>query len=254
MLEYDSSKIFKAIDVIEQLRTYSATKTYEKYIDEHLEVTKKTFSTEPESFYSLGSTIPLTALSLSDALTDNPFDYFIGLVEKHHSPLDGKNVVEVGPGIYPIVSEKLLKRNPGISRIDVYDPLLMIGYPLDSRINLHPKPFNVSTPVEQGDLIISMQPCGGTFSLIGTIESRQLDSLVMLCTCDDASIYEGYYGSYNWHDEVEFSIKNSADQNFETGFFPTKYKEKATIPYFYTKRRFIDSELVEKNVLMKKES
>ena len=243
MLEYDKNKIPQAVEVAEELRDIESENDNDGTLISSLDYLIKSLSDNDLNHYGLGSTLQLTVFSLSDALIDNPYDYFVNLVEKHHGPLDGKKIVEVAAGIYPIVSSKLLERHPNIDRIDVYDPMLIHNESLDSRIHFHRCVINYFTQIDPDALVISMQPCGATFMLLDLIRKYKLNSVVMLCTCNDALMCEYIDGpGFVWYDHVKHDIKKEECDYFEVGIGDTKYKSRVAVPYFYTKRRYVDDE------------
>jgi hypothetical protein len=117
--------------------------------------------------------------------------------------LSRANIIEVGSGLLPNLSERLLQLVHDIDKITVYDPALKIGasdlklHPnrYASRIVLNREEFTLDTPIEDGPtLIISRHPCGATPVIIDTLkEHKELDLYVVLCDCNDLDMHTNFF-------------------------------------------------------------
>ena len=122
------------------------------------------------------------------------------------------NIIEVGSGILPNLSERLIELIPGISKITVYDPSLIATeddlklHPnkMASKIVLKKEIFDPDIPLDPSKhtLIISRYPCGGTPAIIDAAGQHiNIDLYIVLCDCDDIEMQRSMH--YYFYDKRE---------------------------------------------------
>lgn len=119
---------------------------------------------------------------------ENPYLAFTELVEKEYG-LD-LNILEVCGGIYPALSYEIAKKQLQIGKgtITVYDELL--SKRLESKkIILQRKTFTKYNNIDNYDLVISKEPCHGTFAVIESTRNKK-DLILSPCKC--YSLLPGY--------------------------------------------------------------
>lgn len=126
---------------------------------------------------------------------DNLYLGFIKLLKKEFG-LD-RNILEVGGGILPRLADRIaLKQKNGT--ITVYDPRLAYTKTSNSNLKLFKEKFNEEKLSKDCNLIIGVQPYGGTRTIIETACQNNIDFMMALGDLptpenDFASEYE--YGS-----------------------------------------------------------
>lgn len=155
---------------------------------------------------------------------ENPYIGITNIIEKIFG-LD-INIVEVGGGVYPALSECIAKRQMRINKgtITVYDPYLSKKLDL-KHINLK-KEYFYGYGEEKADLVIGKEPCAATNTLINfaTINKKNL----VLSPCECYELLPEYYEFDNnpiaqWYEYVKDQITYQKDDNLHTYYLETKY-------------------------------
>lgn len=154
---------------------------------------------------------------------ENPYVGFRDLIENKFG-LD-INILEIGGGVYPALSDVISKRQNEIGKgsITVYDPLLSRNVNLKG-VSLQKQSFSRYENVEHFDLIIGKEPCAATMEVIGSSEINNKDLLLSPCKCyhllpDD--FYDGKDPLQGWYKYILSILKRS-------GSVDTDYLESST--------------------------
>ncbi len=91
-----------------------------------------------------------------------------------------KNIVEVGAGIYPILSEYIAEEQT-TGTITAYDPSIINRN--RKKIIIKKEEFKKQTDIEKADLVIGFKPCEGTLPLVENAIKNDKEFSVALCGC-----------------------------------------------------------------------
>lgn len=151
-------------------------------------------------------------------------------------------IIEVGSGILPSLSERLLELVPGISRITVYDPALVAT---EEDLKLHPNPnarkielkrekFTPETPIDESrpTLLISRHPCGGTPALIEVAGKHiGVELYAVLCDCNDDDLKNNTY--YYYRDRGEETPNYQSSKYSKIRIFNNRHHHEYNWQQFY---------------------
>lgn len=113
---------------------------------------------------------------------ENPYIGITEIIEKTFG-LD-INILEIGGGVYPALSECISRRQMQIKKgtIAVYDPYLSRGLDL-KHISLNKEEFTGNVNDKKVDLVVGKDPCAATFKLISYSETKNKDLVLSPCNC-----------------------------------------------------------------------
>lgn len=123
-----------------------------------------------------------------------------------------KNILEVGAGFYPALSEKIDKQQNLIGKgtITAYDPNLIVNNL--GNINLNKEYFNSQTPLNNIDLIVAVWPCHATEDIIKISCNNNIDFSIVLCNCIH-HIDDAYKNIRSWQEYIYEFGKNSISKD-----------------------------------------
>lgn len=209
---------------------------FSRFKDEYSEVEKERLA----ELFGTSSTDAVTqiyhAMDLYDK-KENPYNGFADIIEKRFG-LD-HNILEIGGGVYPALTEVISKRQVKIGKgtITVYDPRVAANKIKLERATLKQANFTRNIDLSKYDLIIGKEPCGATTTLINVALETKKSYLVSPCKC------YGLLPSYmdfgddpikQWYGYVKYLCK-CTDQQVKTDYLPKVMKYEA--PIYTTKVR-----------------
>lgn len=147
------------------------------------------------------NSLELEILSKFDAIkkeTDVYHEFKNMLMERDF--LQG-NVVEVGAGRIPRLSEVIMEERPsGLVSVTAYDPLLI--YDTLSGVKLVKEPFTYETDIHDANTLYGLFPCKGSVSLIDKAIDENKNLLIAFCGCDHSDAIHGRWLGDTWADDV----------------------------------------------------
>lgn len=125
-------------------------------------------------------------------IIDDKDNLYIGFIEmlKKEFGLD-KNILEVGGGILPRLSKRISLQQKNGS-ITVYDPRLAYTKTNNDRFKLIKEKFTIDKLPEECDLIIGVQPYGGTKTIVETACLNNIDFMIALGQLDGNDFADEY--------------------------------------------------------------
>ena len=108
----------------------------------------------------------------------NIYKEFFDIIDNVHK-IDGKNVVEIGGGIYSRLAKIMsLKQKNGT--ITVYDPRLS-DVSSSERLIMKKEKLGDSSKIDNCDLLVGLMPCEGAEVLIDLALKNKIDFVLWLC-------------------------------------------------------------------------
>ena len=124
-------------------------------------------------------------------LYDNDIDLYFNYLNSIKSifKLDC-NILEIGGGMLPILSNKIAieQLNIGKGTITMYDPMLAATKSKYSNLKLYKHEFTSSTNIDDYDLVISIRPCDVTEDLIKRVCEEKKNFYIQMCGCTHFTI------------------------------------------------------------------
>ena len=139
----------------------------------------------------------------SQGLTNKKIDIhnkMFDITKSYIGSLDDKKITEVGAGLIPILSNKIVKDSN--STVTAFDPYLIKNFYRNRRLKYRKELFSVDK-VDKQDLYIGLMPCEGTTELIKGVMRDKSDMILAFCGCSHFDDEELYY-SYSYYEELGY--------------------------------------------------
>lgn len=157
----------------------------------------------------------------------NVYSRFANLVREIHD-IKGKNILEVGGGVFPTFAERLCTQ---AGKVTVYDPRLTKKQPDTDKLKLVRKEFNKRMSLSEYDLVLALMPCKGAEAVLDACIEQDKDFIVGLC---EGGPHGDCYDYFEDDDEWLHSTITYADirlQRNGTGKILKKQLEGCSYPY-----------------------
>lgn len=167
---------------------------------------------------------------------ENIYDAYSDEIEEHFD-IEGKNIVEVGGGMFfPLAKRLKLRQKSGT--ITVYDPQLVDPSKSDTRLILNKKEFTAKTTCPNTDLFVGLMPCKGAEALLDAAISRNVDFILWLCEGGPHGEYIDYYEDDDeWLDSTlshaEYAVNSQGMGAFRKKYLP----HYSNYPIIYNERK-----------------
>lgn len=160
---------------------------------------------------------------------------FMKLMEEEFG-IDGKNIVEVGGGIFPRLGKRIhLKQKTG--SITVYDPRIGKDIEGEDHFILKREQFSRKTPLQDTDLLVGLMPCKGAEPLIDQAIDHDIDFLVWLCEGGPHGDYFDYFETdEEWLGSTIYCAKRGVENKQMGKLMIKRYPEFSNYPIIYNKR------------------
>lgn len=156
---------------------------------------------------------------------DDLFQGFLDLADEEFS-LKGKRVLEIGGGILPQLSKKMLS-SFGVSNVVVYDPRLSIYEEEIENFVLKRDYFHSWDDVSHTDLIVSlMPPCQLTETIIDTACQNHIDFMIAMTEGGLFALEDTLYSSISEWQQAMIHLAEESIERENMGVFKQKTLEK----------------------------
>ena len=155
----------------------------------------------------------------SQGLTDKKVDIhnkMFDITKSYFGSLDDKKITEVGAGLIPIISNKIVKNSN--STVTVFDPYLIKGFYRKKRL-IYRKELFSSEKIDRQDLYIGLMPCEGTTEIIKGVMRDKSDMVLAFCGCshfdeNELQFSDWYYDlGYLWRNRIIDEVDKFATEN-----------------------------------------
>lgn len=136
------------------------------------------------------------------------------------------DILEVGGGFVPAFAKKLSEKQEHGS-VTVFDPLLIVSQ--FGNLRLHKEEFTDETDVSNFKLLVGIEPCDATITMIKSANKNDLDMYMMLCGCthfEDTDRYSVVTYSA-WLNHLERIMQSTIPSNRDYAF-----DDVADAPYY----------------------
>jgi hypothetical protein len=156
------------------------------------------------------------------------YEGFLNLLKQNFSI--NQNIVEVGGGILPKLSERIAKEQTSGS-VTVYDPRLGPTKSDLPNLELRKEKFSLNTDVSSAGLIIAFMPCEATETIITSVGKNKKDFMIGLCEGGPhGDIYDFYEDEEEWLGAMLYYAGLEVEQN-NLGTLQKTYMKKYHNPY-----------------------
>ena len=137
---------------------------------------------------------PFVAREIFDKLglmsdEENLYHRFAELVHEIHD-ISGKNILEIGGGVYPTFAERLTTK---AGCITVYDPRLTKHQSDTDKLKLVRQNFTKHISLAEYDLVLALMPCKGAEALLDACLEQDKDFVLGLCEGGPHGDYHDFY-------------------------------------------------------------